>query len=61
MGHLCDSAQTNIRRMVVGQYQVDANIIYEQNVWVKAADYQHYDSSQLLSFCFVISINILYL
>ena len=50
LGHLCDSAQTNIRRMVVGQYQTDANIIYEQNIWVKAADYQHYDSSQLLYF-----------
>jgi hypothetical protein len=33
LGHLIDSAQSNIRRMVV-----------------KAADYQHYDSADLLQF-----------
>jgi hypothetical protein len=50
LGHLIDSAQSNIRRMVVGQYQSEAHIIYRQNEWVKAADYQYYDSSDLLQF-----------
>ncbi len=50
LGHLIDSAQSNIRRMVVGQYQSEAHIIYRQNEWVKAADYQHYDSEDLLQF-----------
>jgi DinB superfamily len=50
LGHLIDSAQSNIRRMVVGQYQSEAHIIYRQNEWVKAADYQHYDSADLLQF-----------
>jgi DinB superfamily len=48
LGHLIDSAQSNIRRMVVGQYQNEAHIVYRQNEWVKAADYQHYDSEDLL-------------
>lgn len=48
LGHLIDSAQSNIRRMVVGQYQENAHIVYRQNEWVKAADYQHYDSKDLL-------------
>ncbi len=48
LGHLIDSAQSNIRRMVVGQYQSEAHIIYRQNGWVKAADYQHYNSEDLL-------------
>ncbi|MDI9865142.1 DinB family protein [Flectobacillus sp. DC10W] len=48
LGHLIDSAQNNIRRFVVGQYQSKAQIIYEQNIWVKAADYQTYPSEDLL-------------
>lgn len=48
LGHLIDSAQSNIRRMVVGQYQENAHVIYRQNEWVKAADYQHYDTKDLI-------------
>ncbi|MBB6003434.1 DinB family protein [Arcicella rosea] len=48
LGHLIDSAQSNIRRMVVGQYEENAHIIYRQNEWVKAADYQHYDTKDLI-------------
>lgn len=48
LGHLIDSTQSNIRRMVVGQYEENAHIVYRQNEWVKAADYQHYDTKELL-------------
>ncbi|WP_044171814.1 DinB family protein [Flectobacillus major] len=48
LGHLVDSAQTNIRRLIVGQYQAEAHIVYQQNHWVQAADYQHYDSQNLM-------------
>ena len=48
LGHLIDSAQSNIRRMVVGQYEENAHIVYRQNEWVKAADYQHYDTKNLV-------------
>jgi hypothetical protein len=48
LGHLIDSAQNNIRRIVVGQYIENENIIYEQNIWVKAANYQAYNSVDLV-------------
>jgi hypothetical protein len=48
LGHLVDSAQNNIRRMVVGQYRANENIIYDQNIWVNSADYQHYNSNDLI-------------
>lgn len=48
LGHLVDSAQNNIRRLTVGQYEAGAHIVYEQDVWVKAADYQTYHSDELL-------------
>ena len=48
LGHLVDSAQTNIRRLVVGQYQPLAHIIYNQDIWVRAAGYQTYPTDDLL-------------
>lgn len=42
IGHLIDSAHSNLRRFVVGQYaDTPPHIIYEQNFWVAANDYQH--------------------
>ncbi len=49
LGHLVDSAQTNIRRLVVGQYQPLAHIVYNQDVWVQAAGYQTYPADDLLN------------
>ncbi len=50
LGHLADSAQNNIRRLTVGQYEAGAHIVYDQDAWVKAADYQAYRSNELLQF-----------
>jgi len=50
LGHLADSAQNNIRRLVVGRYEIGAHIVYEQDAWVQAADYQGYRSDELLQF-----------
>jgi len=41
LGHLCDSALTNIRRFVVTQYKQNENIVYDQNFWVKAQNYKN--------------------
>ncbi len=49
LGHLVDSAQNNIRRVIVGQYKLNENIVYDQNNWVKSADYQNYNSIDLLN------------
>ncbi|MEZ5015002.1 MAG: DinB family protein [Chitinophagales bacterium] len=50
IGHLIDSAHSNLRRFIVGQYDIDARIIYEQDLWVQANDYQHMDRNDLITF-----------
>ena len=49
LGHLVDSAQTNIRRFIVAQYEEQPNIVYAQNTWVTAANYQQYDTKDLIA------------
>lgn len=49
IGHLCDSAFTNIRRFVVTQYKENENIVYDQNAWVKAQNYQNVPVSELIN------------
>ncbi|WP_278377635.1 DinB family protein [Chryseobacterium arthrosphaerae] len=49
IGHLCDSAFTNIRRFVVTQYKENENIVYNQNVWVKAQNYQNVPTAELIA------------
>lgn len=39
LGHLIDSAQSNLRRFVVGQYEDRPNIVYSQDFWVQANGY----------------------
>jgi len=41
LGHLCDSALTNIRRFIITQYKEKENIVYDQDFWVKAQNYQN--------------------
>jgi hypothetical protein len=40
VGHLIDSAQNNLRRFIVGQYDNQPNIVYQQDFWVQANGYQ---------------------
>src|SRR5678810_629405 len=49
LGHLVDSAQNNIRRFVVAQYEDQPSIGYNQDKWVKAADYQQYATADLVN------------
>ncbi len=48
LGHLIDSAQNNIRRFVAGQHEEKPYIVYAQEEWVKAANYQHYPLKDLI-------------
>ncbi|HEY0654273.1 MAG TPA: DinB family protein [Chryseosolibacter sp.] len=42
LGHLIDSAQNNLRRFVVAQYEsTPPKITYDQDFWVAANGYQH--------------------
>jgi DinB superfamily len=49
IGHLIDSAQNNIRRFVVAQYEDQPYIVYAQDFWVSAAGYQQYQTSDLIA------------
>jgi len=49
LGHLCDSALANIRRFVITQYKENENIVYDQDFWVKAQNYQNVPTSDIIS------------
>ncbi|MEQ1588076.1 MAG: DinB family protein [Cyclobacteriaceae bacterium] len=48
LGHLIDSAHNNLRRFVAGQYEQEPNIVYDQDFWVRANDYQHMRDSDVI-------------
>jgi hypothetical protein len=49
LGHLIDSAQNNIRRFVVAQYEEMPKIVYKQDDWVAISGYQDYDTGNLIA------------
>ena len=56
LGHLVDSAQNNIRRFVVTQYQLDVpHIIYDQEKWVELQGYKDYPTKDLLQLWLVLN------
>jgi hypothetical protein len=49
LGHLIDSGQNNLRRFICGQYEdTPPKIVYDQDYWVKANDYQHANSKEVI-------------
>ncbi|KAA9036314.1 hypothetical protein FW778_18940 [Ginsengibacter hankyongi] len=46
---MIDSAQTNIRRFIVAQYEDNPKIMYAQDASVAAANYQNYVTKDLIS------------
>lgn len=48
LGHLIDSAQTNIRRFIIAQYEDNPKIVYNQEKWVLASAYQRYNKNELI-------------
>jgi hypothetical protein len=49
VGHLIDSAQNNLRRFIVGQYEsVPPKITYEQDFWVAANGYQNLSKADVI-------------
>ena len=58
LGHLVDSAQNNIRRFVVTQYEDNPKILYAQDSWVAAANYQNYVTKDLVDLWILINKHI---
>ena len=55
MGHLIDSAQNNIRRFVIAQYEETPAIVYNQEKWVAIAGYQEYDPANLVDLWYLLN------
>jgi len=49
LGHLIDSAMTNLRRFVIAQYETDPKIVYDQNFFVNAIGYAKQPSVNLIA------------
>ena len=50
LGHLIDSAQNNLRRFVCGQYEsTPPKIVYDQDYWVKANNYQQTNGAEVIA------------
>ena len=58
LGHLIDSAQNNIRRFVVAQYDERPKIVYNQDKWVAIVNYQHYNLPDLISLWYLLNKHI---
>jgi len=58
LGHLIDSAQNNVRRFIVAQYEDKPFIIYDQDKWVAISKYQQYSINDLIGFWILINKHI---
>ena len=58
LGHLVDSAQNNIRRFIVAQYEDCPRIVYSQDDWVSITNYQEYSLPDLISLWYLLNKHI---
>jgi len=58
LGHLIDSAQNNIRRFIVAQYEEQPHIVYRQDAWVSISNYQDYPVNDLIELWVLINRHI---
>jgi hypothetical protein len=61
LGHLVDSAQSNIRRFIAAQYEEQPKIIYNQDKWVAITNYQQYKLPDLISLWYLVNKHISHL
>jgi len=58
LGHMVDSAQNNIRRFIVAQYEESPRIVYNQDKWVAISHYQEYESADLINLWYLLNKHI---
>ena len=58
LGHLVDSAQNNIRRFIVAQYENKPKIVYNQDKWVALTGYEHYNLPDLIQLWWLLNKHI---
>ena len=52
---MIDSAQNNIRRFIISQYEESPHIVYRQDIWVSLSGYQHWNSNDLIELWFLLN------
>ncbi|MGQ0737763.1 MAG: DinB family protein [Bacteroidota bacterium] len=55
LGHLIDSAQTNIRRFVKAQYEENPFIKYNQDKWVAINNYQQWETKDIIDLWYLLN------
>jgi hypothetical protein len=55
IGHLVDSAQNNLRRFIVAQYEEKPLIVYKQDSWVAINNYQERPLNELVQTWYLIN------
>jgi hypothetical protein len=59
LGHLIDSAQNNLRRFIVGQYEAQPPFIaYQQDFWVVSNQYQQMNKEDVIQLWRLINLRI---
>jgi hypothetical protein len=61
IGHLADSAQNNLRRFIVAQYENEPYIVYDQDKWVAISNYQQYDVPALVTLWYLLNKQIVHI
>jgi hypothetical protein len=61
IGHLIDSAQNNIRRFIVAQYEENPFIVYKQDNWVTTNNYQSYPLNDLINLWYLLNKQICFI
>ena len=60
VGHLIDSAQSNLRRFIVAQYEESTAINYNQDKWVAINNYQHEDVKDIIQLWYLLNKQIVF-
>ena len=55
LGHLIDSAQSNIRRFIMAQYEDTPYIVYAQDKWVQASGYQQWEDTDIIELWYLLN------
>ena len=58
LGHLIDSASTNLRRFIITQYEQEQKIVYAQDDWVKIQNYQDSDIQEVIELWKLLNLQI---
>ena len=61
LGHLIDSAQSNIRRFVIAQYEENPAIRYNQDKWVAINGYQQWNTHDIIELWYNLNKQVCYI